>query len=260
MSLSAMQAIQSLRHIARRALSALQPPPPVATEVIPHQVHFEYLRNVSPKSAHLFAEGFVRHNHQTDLSWVGIFPFADGVVVEVHEHGGGRALWPELATLYDSLRAERQDAELSAVVDTSSMRQVLVEVSSAGVSTLLLPEGERREVTPIAGSAPARLTPVHDDWALRATKLGFAAAACAALLVPLSFLARPGAHVVELAKAHVLAVQPLDAFRQVKPGPDEYVAQLRYEKGEWSSSVSRRDAETLPSLKFKSGASVDEAR
>lgn len=257
-----MQAIPSLSHLARRVLNELRPSTPVAPDclTLPHQVHFEFLRNVSAKSAQLFAEGFVRHNHQTDLSWLGIHPFADGVVVEIHEHGSGRALWPELASLYAAQLAERpKDAEISVVLDTSSMRQILVEISTAGVSTLVLMESERREVTRLGdGPTSSRLTPLHDDWALRATKLGFVAAACAALLVPLSFLARPGAHVVELAKAPAIATPPLAALQQAKPGPDEYVARLDFADGKWTSSIAQRPREILPTL--KAGASTHEAR
>lgn len=223
-----------------------------APQAIPHQVHLEYLRNVSEATALLFATGFAKRNHSTNLSWVGAHSFRKGYVIEVHEGGSGESYWTRIVR-QPSVTAvdETDDVEhsVSFVIPTSSSRLVMIEVTKAGVATFLLPEGESRPVSDLGADSPGKgLTPADHDYMTRALRHGAIALKGVLVLAALAVLFRPTGSVVRITAHPDEPPPPLAAFSA--PVPDgHHIVRIELVGGQWVPVIEPLPVEFRPSLR-----------
>lgn len=220
-------------------------------ESLPVELNFEFIRNVSKVDALLYARGYAAKRHNSQLSWYGVIPFNDGFLVELHDGGSGHAYGPALIDMFETNArgASMSAGELpmfSAVLATAGARSVMVELSAAGVVTLVMPE--QHEVPVVEVPRGARLTQLRNDAGLRALRVSMVATALSLGILGLVLLFSPGAHHVALVEPNISAESPLQALNLPVP-PNQRRVALNFVGGKWEAKLEPKEAATMPTLR-----------
>lgn len=107
---------------------------------LPISVHLELLKNVSESDALQYVEGFIDQKTTSKRPYFGVFPFANGFIVEVQEGGSAKAYTPALIAALESDEPREAARPLRALIHTAQ-NEMYVSISPDSLHSMVIVEG-----------------------------------------------------------------------------------------------------------------------